>query len=108
MIAVASSPSLANTFGTLYISSNTTLTENHEGDVVITTDDVTLDCGGTSFQLIFPWVFRLENRTNVTVQNCHVSGVGPGFPGSELGGERLVRQYGKSERVRIRPGGRVW
>jgi hypothetical protein len=36
-VAIASSPSKANTFGTFYISTNTTLTDNHEGDVVITT-----------------------------------------------------------------------
>src|SRR6266566_9843608 len=79
LIAIASSPSLANTFGTLYISTNTTLTENHEGDVVITTDNVTLDCGGHIISADLPVGVQLENRTNVTVRNCQVSGFVRGF-----------------------------
>ena len=68
-VVFVTSPGQANKFGTMYISTDTTLTENHDGDVVITTDKVTLDCGGRSIFGNRPVGIRLENRTNVTVRN---------------------------------------
>ncbi|HEU5257967.1 MAG TPA: right-handed parallel beta-helix repeat-containing protein [Vicinamibacterales bacterium] len=73
-VAIASSPSKANTFGTLYISTNTTLTDNHEGDVVITTDNITLDCGGHVISADLPVGILVQDRSNVTIRNCEVSG----------------------------------
>jgi parallel beta-helix repeat protein len=78
-VVFVTSPGQANTFGTMYISTDTTLTENHDGDVVITSDNVTLDCGGRSIVGNLPVGIRLEDRTNVTVRNCQVSGFVRGF-----------------------------
>ena len=63
------------TAGTLVINSNTTLTEDHNGNVVIGTDNVTLDCAGHA--IVGPGgVFGvlLNGRRNATVTNCDVSG----------------------------------
>src|SRR5262245_35248045 len=79
LTAIAASPSQANTFGTLYISADTTLTDNHDGDVVITSDNITVDCGGHLISGNLPVGIRLEGRTHVTVQNCEVSGFVRGF-----------------------------
>jgi hypothetical protein len=39
-------PTVSATSGTLVITSNTTLTEDHAGEIVIAADGVTLDCAG--------------------------------------------------------------
>ena len=68
------------TNGTLTITEDTTLTEDHTGDIVIVVHDVTLDCddrtvtgsgSGTGI--------RLADRTGVTVRNCHVTRFTIGF-----------------------------
>ena len=71
-IAVVPTP-VAGTTGTLIITTDTTLTEDHNGDIVIAADDITLDCAGYSvtgsgsgFGIV------LDGRTGVTVKNCHV------------------------------------
>src|SRR5215216_5128083 len=79
VVAIAAPAAQANTFGTLYVSTDTTLTENHDGNVVVTADNVTLDCGGYLISGALPVGIRLENTTNVTVQNCHVSWFERGF-----------------------------
>jgi len=63
------------TSGTLTINANTTLTEDHSGNIVIGTNGVTLDCAGHS--VIGPGVgtgISATGRTGVTVQNCVVTG----------------------------------
>src|SRR6185503_4477779 len=79
LTAIAASPSAANTFGTLYVSTDTMLTDDHDGDVVITSDHITLNCGGHLISGNLPVGIRLESRTDVTVQNCEVSGFVRGF-----------------------------
>ena len=44
---VISSPVVASS-GTMYIYADTTLSEDHHGNIEIMADDVTLDCGGHS------------------------------------------------------------
>jgi parallel beta-helix repeat protein len=64
------------TSGTLTITTSTTLTENHEGNIVIANDSLTLDCAdhtvsgtgansGTGIELVA--------RVGVTVTRCHVT-----------------------------------
>src|SRR2546426_699893 len=65
--------------GTLIITSNTTLTENHHGTIVIDADNVTLDCAGdTVFGPGEPGYSGGINvgylRTGVTVTQCTVTG----------------------------------
>src|SRR5262245_48142221 len=72
ILVITSSPSQGNTFGTLYISTDTNLTENHDGDVVITTDNVTLDCGRHVISADLPVGILLQNRSGVTIRNCQV------------------------------------
>jgi parallel beta-helix repeat protein len=78
LIAIAAAPSLAHTFGT-YISTDTILTDDHDGDIVITADHITLDCGGHVISGDLPVGVRLEGRTQVTVRNCEVAGFVRGF-----------------------------
>ena len=88
VLVLAASPAGA-TSGTLPITSNTLLTEDHHGQIVIAADNITLDCGG--HQIIgagwnpvaqtgdFAGV-SLWGRAGVTVKNCHVtSGFKVGF-----------------------------
>ena len=79
---------------TLTITTDTTLTEDHFGNIVIDADNVTLD--GNGYMIIGPgsdtWIcdpntghfslstgILLEGRTGVTVKNCHVIGFQDGF-----------------------------
>ncbi|MDQ3256578.1 MAG: right-handed parallel beta-helix repeat-containing protein [Acidobacteriota bacterium] len=70
------SPAWATT-GTLTITTNTTLTEDHiGGTIIIAADNVTLNCAG-HFVLGPPERnvdgIRLDGRTGVTVENCRVA-----------------------------------
>jgi parallel beta-helix repeat protein len=69
----------AETSGTLVITSNTTLTEDHHGSIVIEADGVTLDCAG--FRVVGPSSdpsiqdgIVVALRTGVTIRNCTVEG----------------------------------
>jgi parallel beta-helix repeat protein len=65
------------TTGTLTITADTTLTEDHTGGIVIGADNITLNCdnhtvtgpGGNGISIGSLHVFR----SGVTVKNCHVS-----------------------------------
>ena len=73
-------PILGQTVGTLFITEDTTLTENHEGNIIIDADGVTLDChfftvsGTGSGNGI-----ELTNRSGVRVRRCNVQGFTFGF-----------------------------
>ena len=83
--------SRADTVGTLFINTNTTLTENHNGDIIIGVDGVTLDCAG--YTVTGPGdglgIF-LDNRTGVTVKNCDVTNFSEGIAISGQGGNTLT------------------
>ena len=49
LVAVVAPPATASS-GTLVITSDTTLTEDHQGNIVIEADNVTLDCAGHTVQ----------------------------------------------------------
>ena len=62
------------------IIDDTTLTENHEGNIIIGADDITLDCDGRMvLGSGLGFGIDLNDRTGVTVKNCHVEGFGAGF-----------------------------
>jgi parallel beta-helix repeat protein len=79
---------------TLTISTDTILTEDHVGNIVIGADNVTLDGNGHGIIGPSPDIFicdpntgdvswtigiLLEGRTGVTIKNCSVTGFGYGF-----------------------------
>ena len=75
VLVLALAPAASATSGTLFVASDTTLTEDHNGSIVIAENNVTLDCAG--FQVIGPDQLdgiHLQGRSGVTVQNCHVGG----------------------------------
>ena len=66
--------------GTLKVTSNTTLTSDFVGQVVIAKDGVTLDCAG--HDIVGSGSGRgitVEKRRDVTVRNCDVSNFATGF-----------------------------
>jgi parallel beta-helix repeat protein len=75
-LALALTPAAQATSGTLFITSNTTLTEDHQGNIVIAADGVTLDCAGHLVDPADPtmWGAVLVNGyDDVTVRNCRVT-----------------------------------
>ena len=76
---VISSPVSASS-GTMYIFTDTTLSENHRGNIEIMTDDVKLDCAGHSVIGTGSGIgIHLEGRTGVKVENCRVTNFTYGF-----------------------------
>lgn len=63
-----------STFGTLFLTESTTLIQNHDGNIVIGADNITLDCAGHT--LTGPGRtsgvagIDVNQRTGVTVKNC--------------------------------------
>src|SRR6266699_2019097 len=75
MVLFTGSPAIANTSGTFYISTNTVLSENHDGDIVVLADNLTVDCQNHSVSGSGQAVgILLDGRTGVTIKNCQVSG----------------------------------
>ena len=72
-------PARAGTSGTLVVTTDTTLTEDHAGDVVIAADGVTLDCDGHS--ITGPGTgngILLSGVDGTTVANCLIQGFDTG------------------------------
>jgi len=74
----------AATTGSMSITTDTTLTEDHNGTITIDADNVTLDCAG--FTITGPGMavatqsgISIKNRANVTVRNCVVTQSKSGF-----------------------------
>ena len=75
LLVLALAPPAAATSGTLFITSDTTLTEDHNGDIVIAADNVTLDCAGHTVDAD-PWLWAailVNGRDDVTVRNCRAT-----------------------------------
>ena len=76
VLVLALAPPAHGSSGTLFITSNTTLAEDHLGNIVMAADGVTLDCAG---HLVDPadsamWGAVLVNGfDDVTVRNCRVT-----------------------------------
>jgi parallel beta-helix repeat protein len=63
------------TTGILDINTDTTLIQNHNGEIDIGADNVTLDCAGHSVTGNGSGTgINVDGRTGVTVRRCHVSG----------------------------------
>ena len=73
-VALAIGPAAGATSGTLVITSDTALTEDHFGDIVIEADDITLDCAGHTVSGPGTFGILLDGRRGVTVRNCRVTG----------------------------------
>jgi parallel beta-helix repeat protein len=67
------------TSGTLVITTNTTLAEEHQGSIIVDADGVTLDCAGHSVSGPGDFGILLNGRSGVTVTGCDVSGFVHGF-----------------------------
>lgn len=80
-LVLALAPAAHATSGTMYVSSDTTLTSDHYGSIVIEADDITLDCAGHA--VIGPGErpagISLESHTGVIVKNCSVYGFEAGI-----------------------------
>ncbi len=84
MLVLALAPPAYATSGTLSNDSDTTLTEDHYGTVVIDADNVTLDCAG--FRVIGPSSdpsiqdgIVVAYRSGITIRNCIVQGFNRGI-----------------------------
>lgn len=83
------------TNGTLTITTNTTLTEDHLGSIIVGADAIDLDCDGHTVK--GPGFFAsprfgitLRGRTRVTVKNCKVINFSLGFEFWDSSGNTLV------------------
>ena len=78
---------VAATVGTLTITADTVLSEDHVGNVVIGVDGVTLDCAGFTIQGPGSGTgITLSGKTAATVRNCTVADFGTGVFASGGGG----------------------
>jgi parallel beta-helix repeat protein len=73
-MALVVGPTAGATSGTLVITTDTTLTEDHEGNVLVQADHVALDCAGHQISGSGFAGVRIDFRRGVTVRNCDVSG----------------------------------
>lgn len=68
------------TTGTLTVTTNTTLSEEHNGNIVIAADSITLDCAGLTVTGASTGTgIALIGRRGVTVTNCRVTNFENGF-----------------------------
>ena len=73
-------PILGQSMGTLMITEDTTLTENHQGNIMVGANGVTLDCDGFTVSGTGSGNgIELTSRSGVTVKNCNVEGFRRGF-----------------------------
>ncbi len=84
VLVLALAPPTYATSGTMYIDSDTTLTEDHHGSIEIVADNVTLDCAGHSLigPSADPWPVDgvlVDHQAGVTVRNCVARGFVNGF-----------------------------
>ncbi len=71
---------VAGTTGTLTITADTTLTEDHNGNIVIAVPNITLDCAGYNVTGSGSGDgILLRGRFGVTVKNCEVTNFQTGF-----------------------------
>jgi parallel beta-helix repeat protein len=93
MVTVAMLPGTASaTTGTLFITTDTVLTEDHIGSIAIDADNVTLNCAGHS--ITGPGDghgIAVFSHARVTITNCVVTGWEQGIPVVDSEGVVLVR-----------------
>lgn len=108
----AAAPVFASS-GEMSITSSTTLTSDHDGNVVIQASGITLDCAGHSIigagaaDLVG---IRADNVTDVTIKNCVVTGFDPhgiyaaGSTGLHLKGNTVLGSAGHAIFLADSPG----
>lgn len=82
LLLLLSYPILGQTSGTLTVVEDTTLAEDHLGDIIIDTDGVTLDCDGHTVMGPSPGPMNIGisiQSNEVTVKNCYVTNFVWGF-----------------------------
>ena len=82
VLFLLSHPILGQTSGTLTVMEDTTLTQDHQGKVIIGADNVTFDCDGFTVSGPVPPSgngIELTSRSGVTVEDCNVTGFSNGF-----------------------------
>ena len=84
LVALVAAVPAGATTGTMYVNASTTLTEDHQGNIFIAADNVTLDCAGHSVisaasQRGTGVGIAALGRANVTIRNCRVSGFAHGI-----------------------------
>jgi parallel beta-helix repeat protein len=80
LVALVGSQPVSATTGTMTLLVNTTLTEDHAGNIVVAADHITLDCGGHTVTGTGSGIgILLQGRTGIAVKNCHVAGFTNGF-----------------------------
>ncbi len=80
------------TTGTMTITSDTTLDEDHDGNVVIDADGVTLNCRGHAITGVGDGVgILLAGRSGVTIKGCAVSNFGIGILGDSSAGNTMKK-----------------
>jgi parallel beta-helix repeat protein len=80
LVLTVLAPAAQGTSGTMVVTSDTTLTEDHDGNIVIDADDVTLDCAGFSVNGNGEGTgIVIDAHTGVTITKCVVAGHNEGI-----------------------------
>ena len=78
VVSAITAPAALGTTGTMVVTTDTTLAEDHQGQIVVRSSGVTLDCGG--HRITGPGTVGIEVLgTGATVQSCEVGGFGLGI-----------------------------
>lgn len=100
--AVLLSPTASGSSGALVITSNTLLTEDHEGSIVVARNGVTLDCAGHTLNGAGPGSgpgVELSGRRNVTIKSCRVTNFDSGLLVVATSGSRFMNNVAESNRL---------
>jgi len=77
-VVIAGTPQTASA-ADLTITSDTTLTADHQGSIIVGSSGITLDCAGHNITGPGFAGVDMRNVTGVTVKNCHINGFGAGI-----------------------------
>ncbi len=95
-LSVIAPPATASS-GTLVITADTTLSEDHQGNLVIAADDITLDCAGHTITGPGDGVgIDFSDRSHVTIKNCLVTNFFRGFYAATSTAINLVDNSGNA------------
>ena len=81
------------TTGTMLVAADTTLAEDHNGQIQVTVDNVTLDCAGHKVTGIGSGNGIELDGATVTVRNCDVSGFRNGILLGDAGGGLVEKNH---------------
>ena len=95
-------PAASASSGTLVITSNTTLTEDRTGSIIVARNGITLDCAGHTVTGTGPGSatgVELTGRNNVTVEDCHVTNFDRGFLVVETSGSTFLNNVAENNQL---------